>query len=520
MLKILIRRELIDNILTFRLMAAFGLIVVLSTLSSVVASYNFSRRVSDYKSEMREIREQLGTATVYSQLRPDIVVPPNPLSVFCKGVDKTAGQKMQTRLDFKHPSIWQIGAAENSLMKIFTEIDLTILVALLYSFLALILAFDGICGEKESGTLRLVLSNPVPRGTYIISKLLSGFISLWLPLAVAFLLSLIIFQSNPDIAFDGNDWVRLALWFAFACLFLGQIYALGLMISSFVNHSATALIFCLFGWLIGGVGYLNVLPSLSRYAIEARPYQEFLAQRGEVQKRYDQALTEWEQANPSPRDVYLRGMKASSRIRYGHSKGYEWLQEKNMFSINKLLEATDQIYSYQSANYRPLAQQAYTIDEWAVLSPFSNFKVMAKRLMGTTLDDKFVLLRAGHQYREAIIEFFNARRAFEDRRWFTDDPVAQEPLIPKPEEVTPEMLDPGSPFMKERLAWMEQQEIKNENNSSRELDMSGLPKFGSDWKRSLAESLATMTPNVIVLFLSSGVFVLICFVRFLRYDPR
>ena len=42
-------------------------------------------------------------------------------------------------------------------------IDLTFIVQFLFSFFAIILGFNAATGEKEQGTLKLTLSNPVKR---------------------------------------------------------------------------------------------------------------------------------------------------------------------------------------------------------------------------------------------------------------------------------------------------------------------------------------------------------------------
>ena len=45
----------------------------------------------------------------------------------------------------------------------FPLIDLTFIVTILLSLAALILSYDAVCGEKEDGTLKLMLANGLPR---------------------------------------------------------------------------------------------------------------------------------------------------------------------------------------------------------------------------------------------------------------------------------------------------------------------------------------------------------------------
>ena len=60
----------------------------------------------------------------------------------------------------------QIGASRypNPISVLFATPDLAYVVNIVISLLALLLTFDAITGELETGTLRLMLSNAVPRG--------------------------------------------------------------------------------------------------------------------------------------------------------------------------------------------------------------------------------------------------------------------------------------------------------------------------------------------------------------------
>ena len=520
MIGTLVRKELLANLLTLRLAVALIFTVLLSVLTTFIGSIEYSARMDAYRTEVKSIREDLGRATVYSQIEPHAVALPQPLALFCRGVDKTAGQLVRVYVDWIPASLSYVGSAGNNLMKTFVEIDFATVVTVLLSFLAVVLGFDGICGERERGTLRQVLVNPVARGSVVVAKLLGGLLSLWLPLAFAFVLSLLIVLSNPDVVFTGDDWVRLVLFFLLSCLFLGQVFSLSLMVSALTRDSATSLIICLFVWLAGSVGYMNALPSLSRYGVEETPFQDFLEQNRELWNAFNRDMGEWEELHPRPEEVYFKGIEKEGRLRYAHPRGYAWFQQRNAFALDKQQERASRAHKAISANYENLAREAFLVDQWSILSPFTNFKTLANQLARTTLADKFRLLSAGHRYRETYIQYLRGKEAFASRRWFTDDPVDQEPMIPNPEEVTPEMLAPDSPFMKARMEWARQQEEEAATDANRRLDLTDLPRFGGDWQRSLAESLAVMMPGLVVLLLIFGGSLLVTMMRFLRYDPK
>ena len=274
---ILLRKELLSNLLTLRLSVAFVATLILVGLTTYIGSLNYSLRVDAYRSDVAQIRDDLEQATVYSQVAPDVIVPPEPLSIFCLGVDRSVGSRIAIDLSYipLSPLRSSFHSTDTNLMKTLIQVDFTLVVTLILSFLAVALGFDGVCGERERGTLAQVLTTPTPRGVVIVAKILGGCLSLWIPLTVAFVVGLLIALGNADIALMAEDGVRLALFFVLSCLFLAQVLALSLMVSTFTHSSATSLVICLFGWLLGGLIYMNAVPSLIEYGTDEIPFREF-----------------------------------------------------------------------------------------------------------------------------------------------------------------------------------------------------------------------------------------------------
>ncbi|MFA6111966.1 MAG: ABC transporter permease subunit [Candidatus Latescibacterota bacterium] len=520
MLVTLIRKELLANLLTLRLGAGFVVTVVLSVLATAIGTMEYAERLAAYQREQSSIGQALEQATVYAQVHPDLVVPPQPLSLFCRGVDEAAGQGLRISTGYVPAALSRIGGSYSGLMKSFVPIDLCMVVTVVLSFLAVVLGFDGICGEREQGTLAQLLANPVPRVQVVLAKLTGGVLSLWTPLAVAFVLSLLVVTASPAVILSGADWVRLGLILVLSCLFLAQVFALSLMVSSLVRESALSLILCLFGWLLGSVGYLNLLPSITRYAVSEAPYQVFVQQRQALWDEYQAAVSAWEAAHPSPGEAYLQGLQENLRLRYAHPRGYAWLEQRNAAVVELDVDRANRVHQALAANFRYLGRQAQLVDRCAVLSPFASFRTLASQLAGTTLDDKDAVLAAGRQYRQTFLQYLRGRRAFADRRWFTDDPPDQEPMIADPSTATPALLAPNSPFMKERLAWMQEQQRLAAQDASRHLDLADLPRFPGLSRRPLAEVIMAAAPGLAVLVLILGLSVLVTVRRFAAYDPR
>lgn len=516
----LARKELLTNLLTYRLAVALVFTVALSVLTTAIGSIDFSRNVEAYQQEVRQQRQELEEATVYSQTQHSILLPPQPLAIFSRGLIGLAPQSYGVNVGYVGRASWPMNfGAINPYLKALGQIDLVTVVAVLLSFLAVVLAYDGICGERERGTLKVLLTNPVPRASVVLGKLLGGVVSLWVPLTVAFVLCLLIVLANGDVHFAAGDWVRLGILYAVTCLFLAQVFALSLLVSTLVRDSDTSLIVCLFLWLVGGVGYITALPSLSRYGHEETPHQDYMNASRELWDGFNREMEEWDAAHPRPDEVYFQGLENDGVRRFYHPVAYRWWAERNAVEIDKVMEVADRSYQARFAAWDPLAQQGYSVDRWSRLSPFTNYQVLAYQVARTTLDDLFHIGQAARDYRRTYIDYLRSKRAMSSPRWFTDDPPDQVPMVPDPQSLTAADLARDSAYMQSRRAWADEQQARAGDDDRRRLDLSDMPKFGASWQRTLGESLAAMTPGLVALVVTSGLSVLVASVRFSTYDP-
>lgn len=516
----LVRKELLTNLLTLRLMVSLAFTVVLCLLTTFMGSLEYSVSVDAYAQALDERQEQMSQVTIYPDLQPHVLVPPQPVQILARGLAGGNGRRFGVFLDsYQAGSGESIGSGElDDLMQTLVRIDFTTVVAILLSFLAVVMGFDCISGEREQGTLRLLLSNPVPRAHIIIAKLLGGMLSLWAPLILAFGVALLVLLGNPDVQFTGDDWLRVALMLALSCLVLGLMFAFSAMVSSIARTSATSLTICLFVWLIAGVGYMNALPGLARYGVPYPPFWEYLTQMREVRERQGEEMQDWVSRNPPPADVYMKMYDTGRLKRYAHPQAMAWLERQAKVQFDQRLEYADEDYKYRTANQMPLAQQEFTVDDWSIASPLTNYRTLMKYLARSSLDDLFFFSEFGFRYRLTYVDYLRTKmNSTSWRRWFTDDPHDQEPLVPHPDQMTADMVKDGSDFMRSRSTWLQAQQEKASDDAGRRLDVTDLPKYGDEWKRTLGQSLGQMAPGLVVLVLSFALCVVITVFRFVRY---
>ena len=515
----LIHKELLGHLRTLRLVVALVFTVVLCLLTTVMGSLDYSLNMRAYERAMHDQRQDLAETRVFERLHPDVYVPPQPVQILCRGIVQAAGQHFGVDVTEYYLGAGQVGASSvDDLMNTLVRVDFVIVVSLVLSFLAIVLGFDAICGEREQGTLRLLLSHSVSRGQIVVAKLLGGFLSVWMPLAVAFVASLLVMQSNPDVHLSGDDWLRLVLLFLLTCLFLAEVFALSMLVSVYTRHASTSLIICLFGWLVLGAGYSSALPAVARHTLDWPPWQEYVENRDTEWERFREEMAKWEARHPPPPQAYFAGLRRDGILRYAHPRAYEWLDARAAFEFDKTLEMADRVERHRRQNQMPLAWQQFAVDEWSVLSPVAGYRVLGKWLARATLDDEFEVSRHGFRYRLTYIDYLRSRFAAEGwRRWYTDDPPSTAPMIEDPESMTEEMLKEGSPFLRERLSRAEARWQDDQDDPRRRLDLTGLPDVGPGWRRTLPESFQRMVPGLLIMILTLGASVLLTVRRFVRY---
>ena len=143
-----------------------------------------------------------------------------------------------------------------------TKVDWAFIVGYVLSLVALLFTFDAISGERERGTLRLMLANSVPRHTVLMGKFLGAFISINIPFTLAVLVNLLVISTAKDVHLSTEALGRLGIIFFIALLYTCLFLALGLLVSSRVQRSAVSLVVLLLIWIVFVVFTPNTLASI------------------------------------------------------------------------------------------------------------------------------------------------------------------------------------------------------------------------------------------------------------------
>ncbi|MEM2239013.1 MAG: ABC transporter permease subunit [Candidatus Bathyarchaeia archaeon] len=134
--------------------------------------------------------------------------------------------------------------------------------------IGLALGFDAISGEKEKGTLKIVLAQPVYRDIVINGKFLAALLAASLAILIASIVNIGGVAFILGVTPTGEEVARLVLFMAFSILFAMTYYSIAVLLSTISKRTAQSMIIGVVLWAI----FTFVIPIIaSLVAFTIRP---------------------------------------------------------------------------------------------------------------------------------------------------------------------------------------------------------------------------------------------------------
>ena len=437
MLWTLIRHELLINLMTFRFLVTVITSMSLVLAGSIVLTDNYERRLASYNEDTQKHQEGNFRAKTYSSFMPYLDRSPNPLSLFNQGLDKRAKNSLQIKIG-EVPFLWgnvsRNTGFSNPFRYLLADIDLVSIFQILFSLLALVFAYDAIAGDRENGTLRLMLVNPVGRGLIVLSKYLGAMLCFTLPLLMSFLLALLLQLQSNAIHYSADDFLRISGIFLTTVVYTSTFYLIGLLISSMIYRTATSLIVSMFIWVALTLLYPNVSLFLVNRFIDT---EERVKQADQA---VDQILEQFYWDKEDPGDPFknppllkgsIGGMSSSS---YTHrSKNITFIPDASEIHVPTVKAYFQELTSARirtAGTVWRIREKAFSetyirksnIARNALrFSPAGLYHLSTEAWAGTGLTRMEDFFEAGRRYRETVLDYFYDKKAFGSRQWFASD---------------------------------------------------------------------------------------------------
>jgi ABC-type transport system involved in multi-copper enzyme maturation permease subunit len=288
----------------------FGFTMILLVLLMVINAVTFMTK--SYKESIHRYRE--GTAKSLEEMKGncssvynlvlkgpgDLYKEPSPLTFCADGEEENIPDTAQGRgagwssswgrNGFKYSAhgFWRMYYPSfdrnlKNIMPRYLKTDWAFIIGVLVSFLGILFTFDSISGEKERGTLRLIMSNAIPRSIVILAKFAGAFISIMLPLLIAILLNLLIINISGVVELDAGHFCKIGLIALISTIYIAIFICLGIFVSVRCERSSTSLLILLLTWVIFVVLMPNILGTISS-GFKKVPSTDFISRRKQTTK--------------------------------------------------------------------------------------------------------------------------------------------------------------------------------------------------------------------------------------------
>ena len=261
-----------------------------------------------------------------------------------------------------------------------SQVDWAFIIGYILSLIALWFTFDAFSGEREQGTLRLMLANSIPRHTVLIGKFLGALLSISIPFALAVLVNLLFISTANTVHLTPEAWGRLGIIFCLALLYTSLFVALGLLVSARVQQSAVSLMILLLMWVTLVVFMPSTLASIASGFSPATSFEE-----------------SWQQRHPSRKDLWdkYKEQHRSSKLDDGR------LRAKSEFFTNNA-EREERWYTEQ-LQYR--SSQVYRARAITSISPATLLQHLIEGFAGTGFERHLQFVDNTQRYVRQLREF-------------------------------------------------------------------------------------------------------------------
>jgi len=248
MIKTLVKKEILANIMSFRFVVSMALLLIVVPGTTLILTNDYLRRVDDASLRRAEIETYMQRYAHFNRIGNIVRAEeePIPFHSLVRGLS---------------PDVNLEEFDNDPLPVMFPLIDLAFIVTIILSLVALIFAYDAVSGEKEDGTLKLVLANKLARSKVVLAKIAGGGMTLLVPFVVSLVVAMLTILARPGVAWQGQDWRALALVTLGAALYIAFFYCLGVFISTRHQSSSSSIMTSLLVWVL----LVLVVPNLSPY---------------------------------------------------------------------------------------------------------------------------------------------------------------------------------------------------------------------------------------------------------------
>lgn len=354
--KTIIKKELLDYMQSIQFVVLLGVVIVLFLVNGFVSGKKYSQQISAYNQRVSGVYKSPSTT------RTSLFRMPSPLLFMAEGGDKyrPSGYTLKPKgvLDTM-PS-----GPRNFKMPVIPELDWSFIIKIIFSLYVILLGYTAISGEKEQGTLRLVLSNSIGRVNLLMAKYTSILLTVMVPLVTGIVLSLIIIGIFIPEILTLSNLLRILMMLVLSLVYLSVFAFLSLLVSSLIHRSSLVLMILLAVWVLFAV----IIPNTS----------------GILSRRFSKVPSEYQtarQIGPMINEqVWARVNEVRERVKKGEIKTADEAKKETARAFN---EGQDDLIKHYKSYDDAMKQRAAMAQNMSRLSPTALFQYASENIAQT-----------------------------------------------------------------------------------------------------------------------------------------
>jgi ABC-type transport system involved in multi-copper enzyme maturation permease subunit len=529
MIRTIIKREFLDNLLSFKFIACVLVAVVVSLASTSILTRDYQDRMRNYDKGLALEREAMTKVPVYSSLKVKLYRKPSPLSIFVAGIERKAGNYAEIPiLGMDIPTSLRGGVTKNEFAAAFSLFDFSSVIIIIFTVLAILLSYGAISGEKEDGLLALALANSVPRHKILLGKYLGALASIAVPLAFCFILGVLWVLLSKSVSPGADFFLSVGALYSGSLLYLSAILLLGILASARTSTAFGSLLFLLTFYLVFTFLIPQSVRSLANDAVHVRTKNVESNLRSLTDERYKQSGAAYQKAGFKktwviPRDgdnMTLYGGIILKRITTP-----EYLENQNL--VNAIMMRAERDFAQKAYD---LKRQDMDVEagirraQYNALAfvPAASFSRVAGLLADTGDESLDRYLRRVNMYWHQLLAYLDAKNAFGARFCYPgpDDLTSYEKdLIKKiTDDRSGQVADKYTPWMS-RYTGKYFQEAIAYKPALTFLELADLPTFSVP-EPGFAQKIRPALTNIGILFFYNLLFFALAYFSFAACDPR
>ena len=416
----LLEHELQNLLKSRRIYLTVTMFILLFATVFIVRVIDYQKQINQYIDDVRLNEKDLREAANYSQVKPRAIQQPIIFSIYNEGFKIPRVATIQYYEPITNTR--SLNEETNLLYNESTQLDITFLITFFLSLFILLISYDSVNGEKQVGTLRILMTYPLKRQSFILKKMLGIFFFVALTFTIPYVLSIGVLMYIFTNMLSINFFLSAFFYWFLVMLFILFFSLLGIFISCCTTNPNRSLVYCLLVWIMFSI----VLPISWDYIIAPRLYNDQITQ---LSQGYRDKILQ------AQRIMYNDVPDEANINLVGHENwtGRHFFYETNVAGWKDTHEQHHRYQRYIYENYFPVtreAEQAYdeiqrkrinmeNVRNWVFFyNPIVLFNSLSAQITGNSREDQLRFLYTTREIRDELVNLGVSEEWLFDSRFF------------------------------------------------------------------------------------------------------